>query len=269
VKLVKRLIRRGLGALGYEIRRKVERPTAETADRIREDLLAADVVACIRAQRVDCVLDVGAHLGEFGDAIRRAGWSGPIVSFEPVSSSFERLRAHAVGDPCWTVHRMALGRIPDTAAIGVRAGSNLSSFLDPSRLATERWPELSEKTGSETVDIRRLDEVLADVLAPLDARRIFLKLDTQGFDLEVFAGAGASLDRIVGLLAEISFQPVYHGMPHHLEAMAEFERAGFSAVGFYPITRDPQRRLIEADCLMVLGPGLTTEPSFVTETAAG
>lgn len=164
---------------------------------------------------------------------------------------------------------MALGRTPGTAKIGVTAGSNLSSFLDPSRLAAERWPELSQKTRSETVEIRRLDEVLTEAVAPLDAPRIFLKLDTQGFDLEVFAGAESSLDRIVGLLAEISFQPVYQGMPHHLEAMAEFERAGFSAVGFYPITRDSQRRLIEADCLMVLGPGLAPEPAFVFKHADG
>jgi hypothetical protein len=150
---------------------------------------------------------------------------------------------------------MALGRAPGTATIGITAGSNLSSFLDLGPLAVERWPELSQKTGSETVEIHRLDDVLSEVIAPTDAGRIFLKLDTQGFDLEVLAGAASSLDRIVGLLVEVSFQPVYEGIPHHLDAMAEFESAGFAAVGFYPISRDSQRRLIEADCLMVPGPG--------------
>jgi hypothetical protein len=42
-----------------------------------------------------------------------------------------------------------------------------------------------------------LPELLADVPDP----RIFLKMDTQGFDLEVFAGVGKYLEKIVGLQA--------------------------------------------------------------------
>ena len=37
---------------------------------------------------VDCVFDVGAHVGEYSTSLRRAGYSGDIVSFEPVSGSF-------------------------------------------------------------------------------------------------------------------------------------------------------------------------------------
>lgn len=261
----KRLVRRGLGFIGYEIRRKTPRPAVARPEPTQQERIALDVIACLRAEDADCVLDVGAHLGEFGEALRGAGWTGPIVSFEPVSSSFEQLRGRAAEDPRWTVQRMALGRSRETATIGVTAGTNLSSFLDLTDLATTRWPELAQRTGSEQVEVYRLDDVLSDAVAPLDPRRIFLKLDTQGFDLEVFAGAAGSMDRIVGLLAEVSFQPVYRGMPHYLDALAEFERAGFTPVGFYPITRDGRRRLIEADCLMVRRPAAASPATATSE----
>ena len=38
----------------------------------------------LRATDVNCVIDVGANVGQFGIALRRAGYRGCIVLFEPV-----------------------------------------------------------------------------------------------------------------------------------------------------------------------------------------
>ena len=74
-------------------------------------------------------------------------------------------------------------------------------------------------------------------MAGIDAKHLYLKMDTQGFDLEVLKGSDGVLDKFVGAQTELSFVPLYEGMPGHLEALKEFESRGFSVVDFVPVTR--------------------------------
>ncbi len=54
---------------------------------------------------IDCVLDVGARVGEFGQWLRRNGYKGGIASLEPVGDNFHQLAKAAVRDPLWTAHQ--------------------------------------------------------------------------------------------------------------------------------------------------------------------
>lgn len=102
----------------------------------------------------------------------------------------------------------------------------------------------------EQVAVRRLDEVI-DQVAPAGAQRFCLKLDTQGFDLEVFAGASRCVDKIVGLQSEMAVLPVYRGAPDYVESLATYRAAGFEATGFFPVSREAERLvLVEFDCVM-------------------
>jgi hypothetical protein len=51
-------------------------------------------------------------------------------------------------------------------------------------------------------------------------RRVFLKTDTQGYDLKVLAGARRTLDRTIGIQIELSVVAIYEGMPSYVEAIA-------------------------------------------------
>ena len=88
---MKRAIQAPLGAVGLEVRRT--NPAPKAAPKSRRDVhatLAGHVAAIIEREQVDCVIDVGAHEGETGRRLRETGWTGPIVSFEPVAATFER-----------------------------------------------------------------------------------------------------------------------------------------------------------------------------------
>jgi hypothetical protein len=76
-------------------------------------------------------------------------------------------------------------------------------------------------------------------------------MDTQGYDLQVFAGVGDALRSVVALQSEISAVPIYQGMPHLTESIARFEAAGFGIAGLFPVSREKSLRIIEYDCLMV------------------
>jgi FkbM family methyltransferase len=244
-------VKRSFAAVGLEIRRRRPPPTTRPK-RAREihATLASHVQAVLERQGVDCVVDVGAYKGQFAELVRSAGWQGRIASFEPVTDTFRLLEARAAGDPDWTVRRIGLGRASERRLINVMVATDFSSFLPPSEAGSAMWPEWTQNTAEEEVEVRRLDEVLDDVPGPRP-QRVYLKLDTQGFDLEVFAGAAGVLDRIVALQSEVSVRQIYAGMPSYLEALATYQQAGFDLTGLYPVTRDPQMRIVEYDAVMI------------------
>jgi len=95
-----------------------------------------------------------------------------------------------------------------------------------------------------------VDSFLAAQVPDAASRRICLKMDTQGYDLEVFRGLGACTADVHALQSELSVVPIYNGMPHWTESILEFEKAGFGVAGMFPVNRD-SLKVIEYDCLFV------------------
>jgi FkbM family methyltransferase len=202
---------------------------------------------------VDLVIDVGAHHGSFGRSIRPF-YAGPILSFEPVSTAFAVLASAAAADPDWHAFPIALGEADAELSIHVPIQGDFSSLLPSNSYGAARFVAGSVPSRDEQVKVRRLDDVLAETTAVAAAQRIFLKIDTQGYDSKVFAGLGDRVEDIVALQSEVSLIPVYEGMPHWTESLATYEAAGFGVVGMYPVTHDGAR-VIEYDCLMQRVPG--------------
>ncbi len=97
------------------------------------------------------------------------------------------------------------------------------------------------------VDVTTLAAVL-DGLAPPEP--VFLKTDTQGFDLEVIRGAGDRLADLAGVQAELALTPAYEEAPGYLEVLDYMEQQGFEVTGFFPVLRDLERlTLLELDCI--------------------
>ncbi len=201
---------------------------------------------------IDCVVDAGANEGQFAAELRSDGYRGAIVSFEPAGQQFESLRRNAAGNASWHLRREALGSREEQRPLRVMRRSAFSSFLDPAANQPAETSRGNEVEHVENVSVRRLDAVAQEIPALKNARRVLLKMDTQGFDLEVFAGAAGILDRVVALQSELSLAPLYQGMPHFTEALAEFEAAGFRLCSIAPVVRDAATlALIECDCLML------------------
>lgn len=225
--------------------------------RLKLDVVSADNTTTLRhhlgevlrTYRIDTVLDVGANEGQFGAMLREMGFAGDIHSFEPIKQTFVRLQAGAAGDARWHCHNIALGRSPGRLTMNVSEFSTFSSALKANAFGTGRFHDLKQ-VRQEEVAVSTLDQFMAEAAMSRDAR-VFLKMDTQGFDLDVFEGGAASLDRICGLLSELSLQPIYDGMVRYPAALAAYEGKGFSVSGLYPVNRNDDLSLIEVDCVMV------------------
>ena len=225
-----------------------------------EDLQRVQLPALFDMYGVNCVIDVGAHEGEYAQRLRAGGYDGRIVSFEPVPRAFEALARAAEGDAGWSVHQLALGREDGTTTMNVVPGT-LSSLRDPTEFGARRYRRLQDPEPVE-VQVRRLDGMLDELLDGLGGARPYLKLDTQGFDLDVFAGAGERIGEFAGMQSELALMQVYEGMPRLPEALPIYEAAGFDVAAMYPVSRQGKTaRVLEFDCVMVRGTLLKPEGS--------
>ena len=191
---------------------------------------AAQFMRQLHSHEINLVLDVGANIGQFGRKnLRDAGYRGRIVSFEPLSTASKDLSAEAAGDPFWTIApRMAIGAANGDININIAQNSVSSSILDMLPDHRKFAPQ-SAYVAVESVPIRRLDEVVPQYLLP--DSKIFLKIDTQGFEDIVLQGADGILDRIMGIQLELSLIPLYSGQRLYDEMILRLKNAGFDLWG--------------------------------------
>jgi FkbM family methyltransferase len=201
-----------------------------------------------RKYAVDCVLDVGANEGQYAHMLRRIGYRGWIVSFDPVPENVAILEASARQDPRWLVHGVALGSQEGSAPFHVSRGTDMSSFLTANEYAVGAYPQIAE-AATVSVPVCRLDALFDGLVPDMTGRRVFLKCDTQGYDLEVLRGASGCLPALVGLQVELSLKPLYEGMPDLHEVLAALHAAGFEPVAMVPVGTDPSGALVEVDCV--------------------
>jgi FkbM family methyltransferase len=197
------------------------------------------------------VLDVGANAGQYGEMLREHGYEGWIVSFEPVRSAFAELAARAERDGRWRAFQLALGSRAERRQISVAGVSQLSSFRRFGAQAAEELPGASEVVGTEEVEVTTLNEAWEQALSGLPQARAFLKLDTQGWDLEVLAGGDDVLPRLVGLQLEAALMPIYEGTPTFAQSIEHVAGLGFDLTGVFPVNRDSRFRLLEVDCVFI------------------
>jgi FkbM family methyltransferase len=202
--------------------------------------------------KIEVVLDVGANKGQYHDLLRQeVGFQGEILSFEPVSKYHKMLKARSVEDPLWQIYDFALGSEPGEAEINVTQSPGLNSFLSPRTDVVDGFWKEGSIVATEKVKIRTLSEVLGEAGIDCATRGVYLKLDTQGFDLEVIKGAGALLNDIRALQTEASIRPIYNGMPSYIEAVNILNERGFDLSGMFPVTHDDALRLVELDFVFI------------------
>jgi FkbM family methyltransferase len=199
---------------------------------------------------VDCVFDVGANIGQYAHMVRRhAGFTGQLISFEPNPAVIDRLRKEAAGDSRWQVEQIALGSSPGSAEFHAYSETEYSSFR---KIGSSQHAPVVE-SRSVSVEVQTVASYLESARRRWNFKRPFLKLDTQGFDLEIAKGAGASLREFVGLQSEIAFQTIYDGAPDWQTALRFYESSGFVLSRLVPIHELHFPQLVEMDAIMVRG----------------
>jgi FkbM family methyltransferase len=163
---------------------------------------------------------------------------------------FERLEQAARADDKWHCFNVALGSEAEKKEIHVYSSHVFSSFLEANSYSKGIWDSLN-RSSTETVDVVRLDDFLPTVPDREKCTSFLLKMDTQGFDPQVFRGAAGALPDILALQSELSLIEIYEGTPDPYKILQEFNQEGYYISGMYPINRDKSLAVIEYDCVLV------------------
>jgi len=155
------------------------------------------------------ILDVGANKGQFALYARHRFPNAEVHCFEPLADPRAALEALFRDDLHVQIHAIAVGAASGEAQIHVSRRDDSSSLLGISQLQSSRFPG-TEEERIEEVAVIALDEVFAAADLP---RPVLLKLDVQGYELEVLRGAEHLLDSIDTILVECSFDEFYEGQP--------------------------------------------------------
>lgn len=237
--LMKNWVKRSFRQFGLEL---------SACDRAYKAGLRPDLEGLIDKISPAMVFDVGANKGQFRDFLRlEVGYAGEILSFEPIPELAEVLAERAKTDAHWKVFPCALGAEPSTLELNISDSTDFSSFLKLSGGTETLFPGATSKR-TVLVPVQTLTDFIKTNRpdAPF-----FLKLDTQGFDMEVINGGLPVMQDCAAVLCEVSVIPLYEGQPTWREMISQLEALGFSIVGLYPVNRTRSMQVIEFDCLMI------------------
>lgn len=209
---------------------------------------AKHMVASLRNFDIDLVLDVGANTGQFSSELRQWGYTGRIVSFEPLSQAHAELLRVCAGDPMWEAYpRCALGDHDGEIEINLAGNSESSSILPMLEAHRSAAPQ-SAYVGKEIVPIKTLDDVARQYIKKANAP--FLKIDTQGFEWQVLDGARDILPNIKGIMVELSLVPLYEGQRLWRDVIDRLEAEGFMLWYFKPAFFDEvSGRTLQVDAI--------------------
>ncbi|NQW93660.1 MAG: FkbM family methyltransferase [Polaromonas sp.] len=236
---IKQSVKTALNAMGIEAHRF--NPAASKLARL---------MAALRTFNIDLVFDVGANDGQFGQELRAGGYSGQIVSVEPMVSAHARLSQVSQGDVGWHVHpRCAVGDKTGVIELNI-AGNSVSSSVLPMLASHSKAAPESAYQGKETVPLTTLDLIVPKYLGQASASLI--KIDTQGYEWQVLDGAREIIPRVRGILMEVSLIPLYEGQRLWQESIARLEAEGFVLWALEPVFVDSANgRTLQMDALLL------------------
>ncbi len=187
----------------------------------------AAIVADLLGRHAATVIDVGARWG-MDDAWYRMPPLAKLVGFEPDPEECARLN-RAVRERGDTHHYYvprALGRQVGTATLHLTAEPACSSLYPPDPAMRERHPalEVTRPVGQRSVALTTLRDWAA---AEKVQQVAFIKLDTQGSELDILHGADPLLETCLGIEVEVEFNAIYQGQPLFADVDTYLRQRGF------------------------------------------
>jgi FkbM family methyltransferase len=202
--------------------------------------------------RVDCVFDVGANAGQYAKRLRKeVRYRGHIVSFEPIPELATVLRSRSAKDERWKVEEVALASSVGSRPFNVMKASAFSSLSTPDHRDVAIFQEHNVPIRQVTVRTDTLSNVYRRLKRELGFERPFLKLDTQGLDVEIVKSGRDIIGEFVGLQSELSIRRIYKDSVDFREAISLYQELGFEMSALVPNNAGSFPLLVEMDCIMV------------------
>ena len=183
------------------------------------------IVKTLNFYNIDLVLDIGANEGQFAKKIIEYGYKKEILSFEPIKSVHKQLLINSKRFQTWKVHkRCAFGKKNGLKKINISKNSVSSSFLEVNKRHLDIEPG-AEFVKQENTKVISLNKFLNK--KRFNNKKIFIKIDTQGYEKNIILGGKKILNRITGVMIEASIAKVYKSEALYLEMIKLLNKFGF------------------------------------------
>jgi FkbM family methyltransferase len=204
--------------------------------------------AYVASLGIKTVIDVGAHTGEFARMIKTILPEAAIFSFEPLQAEFQSLQRQMQNGPGFMAFNCAVGDRNETVEIHRSSYAQSSSLRRMTQLHKDAFPVSAGHTG-EMVEVKRLDDVLRDFELE---REILIKIDVQGYEDKVIAGAAETIAKAKAIIVEVSFRELYEGQPLFETIFELLSAKGFRYFGnLYQLLNPVDGAPLQADALFV------------------
>ena len=175
-------------------------------------------------RRNDLFVDVGANVGAY-TVLAGSVVGSRCIAVEPIPGTFQHL-----------VDNVNLNRIYETTeCLNIGIGRTAGTLRFTSKLDSENHvvSESSAQTGIIEVSVQTLDDVVAD------RRPMLIKIDVEGFETEVVAGAERILSQesLLAVIMELNGSGARYGFDEALLHKRILDH-GFKPFSYSPFSRD-------------------------------
>ncbi len=169
------------------------------------------------------VVDVGANVGKWTAAVLRAEPAARVLAVEPNGEARSQLEARFGGDSRIRIDSRAVSSAAGTVAFHLTGHTVNASLFPPRPEMQAIYGGTNEWEVRDVVDVEAttLDELTDGVPVSL------LKIDVQGAETEVLAGASSTLARTAAVLLEVLFVPHYEGGSDFADVHRSLREHGF------------------------------------------
>lgn len=204
-------------------RRRVRRLRQTAAQSLREGHLdSLELLELLKKENLNVIFDIGANVGTWTLLAKAIHPAAQVHAFEPLQKHAACFRSFVEGVANVELHQVALGPSNSKSVLRELSFSDASSVLPLAEAGRAQWG-LSDVEQS-VVEMRRLDDYVAQNQLP---QPDLIKLDVQGFELEVLRGAPATIAAAKAVIAEVSFKEFYTGQCRFDEVVTYLAESGF------------------------------------------
>ncbi len=168
-----------------------------------------------------------------------------IYVFEPIKSSFQEIEKATARTKYWQLINKAVGSQIGTTEINISERLTASSLLEMDANIGGVYGDMLKTQRKETIEITTLD-----VSLPANKAVDILKMDVQGFEMEVLKGAVQTLIRTKVIVLEINNHDGYRGSPTYFEIDDYLRQRNFQLFDLLPNLRE-EGKLLDWDAIYV------------------